>query len=73
MTHPTREEVDRMKTWIEGDCACPCCGEVRECLPGCTFAADCPADAERMAGAREVLYGAYAAGEVRADAIRATT
>ena len=50
--------LERMQNWIEGDCNCPCCSESRECLDGCTFAADCPDGAERMAGAREALFGA---------------
>lgn len=45
-----------LEGWLEGDCTCPCCQGVRECLPGCTFADDCPDDHERMAGAREALF-----------------
>lgn len=51
------DEIERMQAWIEGDCICPCCSETRECVDGCTFASDCPEHAERMAGAREALYG----------------
>jgi hypothetical protein len=49
--------VDRMQEWLEGDCNCPCCNELRKCADGCTFAIDCPGDAERMADARMALYG----------------
>ena len=52
------DEIERMRAWLEGDCQCPCCGELRECVAGCTFAEDCPQEAERMAGARAALFGA---------------
>lgn len=50
--------IERMTAWLEGDCDCPCCGELRACADGCTFATDCPHEADRMAGARQALYGA---------------
>ena len=50
--------LERAHACLEGYCTCPCCEGVRECLPGCTFAADAPTDAERMAGAREAMFGA---------------
>lgn len=49
--------LERAQEWIEGDCTCPCCDGVQECVDGCTFAADCPSDAERMECARAVLFG----------------
>lgn len=51
-----RAEVERLRSWIEGDCICPCCQETRACLEGCTFAEDCPNEAERMNEARAVLF-----------------
>lgn len=52
------DAIERMQSWLKGDCSCPCCSESRACSDGCTFAIDCPAEAERMAGAREALFGA---------------
>jgi hypothetical protein len=52
------DTIQRMQEWLEGDCCCPCCTETRECVSGCTFAEDCPNEAEKMAGARVALYGA---------------
>lgn len=37
---------------------CPCCGETEDCSEGCTFLADCPADAEQMEFVRRSLQGA---------------
>lgn len=54
------DEIERMQVWLEGDCNCPCCDGVRECSDGCTFAIDAPVAAQRMAGAREALYGVSA-------------
>jgi len=50
-----RAELDRMKSWIIGDCTCPCCTGDSACLDGCTFETDCPEDWERMTEARAVL------------------
>jgi hypothetical protein len=52
-----RKDVERMRQWIEGDCLCPCCQELRKCSDGCTFYVDAPSDAERMTEARSVLFG----------------
>lgn len=52
------DAIERMQNWLEGDCYCPCCTGVRECAEDCTLAADDPNAAERMAGAREALFGA---------------
>jgi len=49
--------IDAMAGWLKGDCECPCCLGVTHCKTGCTFAEDAPADAERMANVREVLFG----------------
>ena len=53
-----RIALERMQEWIEGDCTCPCCAGVQECVDGCTFAEDCPSDANRMESARAVLFDA---------------
>jgi hypothetical protein len=50
--------IEMLEAWIIGDCTCPCCQETRECSEGCTFAEDCPQDAERMHEARGVMWGA---------------
>lgn len=50
-----RADALRMASWIDGDCTCPCCGQIKECNPECTFATDCPQDAKRMTAARAVL------------------
>lgn len=34
---------------------CICCDEVEECVDECTFAEDCPTDAERMEYVRDAL------------------
>ena len=52
-----RADIERMQSWLDGDCNCPCCDETRICHPECTFAADCPEDSARMNGARQVRYG----------------
>lgn len=51
------KRVERLEQWISGDCECPCCGELRACVVGCTFAKDCPNEYPRMESARAVLYG----------------
>jgi hypothetical protein len=50
-------KTKRMEEWIKGFCDCPCCGELEQCLEGCTFAEDCPNEAELMRDARDLLYG----------------
>ena len=52
------DEVTRIKSWLEGDCTCPCCLGAMSCANDCTFAADCPQEAARMAATREALFGA---------------
>ena len=49
--------IERMSAWMEGECWCPCCDQTRACVDACTFDTDCPDESERMAGAREALYG----------------
>ena len=34
---------------------CPCCAEFEVCADDCTFAADCPDDAERVAMLRDAM------------------
>ena len=46
-----------LEHWLEGFCTCPCCQQARKCSEGCTFAVDCPEDAERMEECRAVLTG----------------
>ena len=50
-------ENDRLAAFALFDADCPCCGETKQCLDGCTFAKDCPNELERMKGARYALYG----------------
>ena len=44
-----RAEVAGLREWLEADARCPCCDTTDACVEGCTFATDCPQDAERMA------------------------
>ena len=55
------DAIERMQNWLEGDCYCPCCTERHACADGCTFETDDPSGYERMAGAREAMYGPNAA------------
>lgn len=50
-----RNEIERLREWIEGDARCPCCDTFSECDDECTFADDCPIEHERMMAARAVL------------------
>ena len=50
-----RAEVAQLREWLEADARCPCCDTVDACLDDCTFEADCPQDAERMAEVRALL------------------
>ena len=50
-------ELERLREWLEGDALCPCCQELRVCRAECTFAVDCPSEAERMFEVRSLLYG----------------
>mgnify|MGYP000883588743 CR=1 FL=1 len=50
-----RAEVAGLRAWLEADARCPCCDTTDACLDGCTFATDCPQDAERMAEVRALL------------------
>lgn len=34
---------------------CPCCGETMDCAEDCTFAVDCPAEAENLAVLRDAV------------------
>ena len=57
VTRRAAEWIEGAAEWIAVYCRCPCCEETRECLPGCSFAADEPEDAQRMSEARKVLAG----------------
>ena len=50
-----RAEVAGLRAWLEADARCPCCDTTDACVDGCTFANDCPQDAERMAEVRALL------------------
>lgn len=47
--------LERLEAFARRYAQCPCCEELEKCLPECTFAADCPAEAERMEWARKAL------------------
>lgn len=34
---------------------CPCCGETLDCIASCTFAADCPKEAQQMQFLRDAV------------------
>lgn len=34
---------------------CPCCGKTMDCEDSCTFAVDCPAEAENLAALRDAV------------------
>ena len=44
-----------LREWLKADARCPCCDTTDACVEGCTFATDCPQDAERMAEVRALL------------------
>ena len=50
-----RAEVAGLREWLEADARCPCCDTTDACVDDCTFATDCPQDAERMAEVRALL------------------
>jgi len=50
-----RAEAAGLREWLEADARCPCCDTTDACVEGCTFATDCPQDAERMAEVRALL------------------
>ena len=50
-----RAEVAGLRAWLEADARCPCCDTTDACFDDCTFATDCPQDAERMAEVRALL------------------
>ncbi len=50
------DEIERLRGWIAaGGANCPCCGASDVCMEGCTFAEDCPEDAEKMLEIRKFL------------------
>lgn len=52
---PLLDEIARLRRYVEGDAQCPCCMGTIECDSECTFASDCPIEAERMDNARTFL------------------
>ena len=55
-------ESTRLREFAEMFARCPCCEELRECSPGCTYQDDCLGVArldyyERMVAARAALWG----------------
>jgi len=46
---------EKLREYALADALCPCCDQTETCLDGCTFAEDCPTEAERMVRAREAL------------------
>lgn len=49
------DEIERLKSYVEGQAMCPCCEGILACEEDCTFAADCPDDYDRMMAARDAL------------------
>jgi hypothetical protein len=54
------ERIRVLEAWIRWECLCPCCSELKDCLPDCTFREDHPPRHARMMGARDVLYAGLA-------------
>lgn len=50
-----RTVLDRINDACSAMLHCPCCGETTNCLDDCTFAVDCPADAEHMQYLRDAI------------------
>ena len=55
-------ELERLRAFAESFARCPCCEEIRECCPGCTYHDDClnvgiVTDYDRMKAARAALWG----------------
>ena len=55
-------ELSRLREFAESLARCPCCEELRECTPGCTYREDCSGagcfdDYCRMQAARVALWG----------------
>jgi hypothetical protein len=55
-------ELERLRAFAETFARCPCCEELRECAPGCTYHDDCldvgiVTDYDRMIAARAALWG----------------
>jgi hypothetical protein len=46
-----------LERYVIEECLCPCCEQTDVCLGGCTFADDCPDEAEAMEYARSVMMG----------------
>jgi hypothetical protein len=55
-------ELERLRAFAETFARCPCCEELRECCPGCTYHDDCEQAGyskhyDRMQAARAALWG----------------
>lgn len=50
-----REEIERLRAWIEPEANCPCCDQSVNCNRDCTFSEDRPNAAKKMMMAREAL------------------
>jgi hypothetical protein len=48
-------EIARLREYARADARCPCCGNAERCVDDCTFAADCPAEWQRMVAARAAI------------------
>jgi len=48
-------EIARLREYALADARCPCCDNAERCVDDCTFAADCPAEWQRMVAARTAL------------------
>jgi hypothetical protein len=48
-------EIERLREYVRTDAQCPCCDTTERCADDCAFAADCPAQWQRMVAARKTL------------------
>ena len=48
-------EIERLIAAINAMLHCPCCGETMDCLDDCTFAVDCPAEADDLSVLRDAV------------------
>jgi hypothetical protein len=55
MVEIAHDEIARLREYAISDARCPCCDNAERCVDDCTFAADCPVEARRMAAARTAL------------------
>ena len=55
-------ELERLREFAESFARCPCCEEIRECCPVCSYKEDCSGagcsdNYDRMQAARAALWG----------------